>query len=743
MLFGKLRQSNGTDLINKMGFVGLLRSLNQSGRLAMAIALAGFCTPAVAQEAAPDVEAPANSGEWLGAGVDQPVAPAESSPLGNAPRVYYPADFARTAPRTALDLVQQIPGFSIDSGGGGGGGGGGSSRGFGEASGNLLINGDRISSKSTSVEDELSRIAVGNVLRIEIVDGASLQIPGLSGQVANIIADTSTMAGQFTWRPQMSTGPAPIGWSEGDISLRGTLGGVDYSVGLDVGAFIRGSEGPAIFTDANGVDARFNTQSGNFRRPTLSGRFSFDIAPEVAVNLNLSADLVIFRSRELETRIAGNPLPAFAERFRAQNNERSYEIGGDIEFPVGPGALKLIALDSFEHGNFRTQSLLDLDTQPTTGSRFARLSDEGERIARAEYAWPMLGGDWQISAEAAFNRLDNVASLFSFDPVADSFAEIPFPAGIGGVREERYESILSYGTQLASGLSLQVAVGAENSTISQTGVAANSRNFRRPKGTASLAWAVSPGFDVSLEVARRVGQLNFGDFLASVNLSDENQNSGNNDLRPQQSWESELEITKSLGAWGSATLALFDHRVEDFVTIVPLAGGFEARGNIDSARRYGLRFNGRVELAAAGWRGAQLDVAITAEDSTLIDPVTGEKRRFDRNSPFEIRFDFRHDVPATDWAWGLEFRDTQPALGYRLAEVSLDYNVPTFGAVFIEHKDLLGLTVRLRVANLFNGQAILQRTIHSGPRNTAPVLFTEDRRLAIGTVFNLSVSGSF
>lgn len=731
----------------------LQRYGGQSGRLAMAMALAGLCSPALAQDAAGDADAQAfansdaNAVATLAGQEDQPIATTENEPLSTAPRVYYPADFARTAPRTALDLVQQIPGFAINdgggNGGGGGGGGGGNSRGFGEASGNLLINGDRISSKSTSVQDELSRISVDNVLRIEVVDGASLQIPGLSGQVANIIAETSTMAGQFTWRPQMSTGPAPIGWSEGDVSVRGSLGGVDYSVGLDVGGFIRGSEGTAIFTDANGVDARFHTQTGHFRRPSLSGRFAFDIAPEVAVNLNLSVGLVIFRSRELETRLSTNPLPAFEERFRSQNNERNYEIGGDIEFPLGPGALKLIALDSFEHGNFRTQSLLDLGALPTGGSRFERLSDEGERIGRVEYAWAMLGGDWQISAEAAFNRLDNVASLFAFNDVADSFVEIPFPAGIGGVREERYESILSYGRQLATGLSLQMAVGAERSTISQTGVAANSRSFRRPKGTASLAWAVSPGFDISLEVARRVGQLNFGDFLASVNLSEENQNSGNNDLRPQQSWESELEITKSLGAWGSATLALFDHRVEDFVTIVPVLGGFEARGNIDSARRYGLRFNGRVELGAAGWRGAQLNVAITAEDSRLIDPVTAESRRFDRNAPFEMRFDFRHDVPSTDWAWGAEFRDTQQALGYRVAEVSLDYNVPTFGAIFIEHKDVFGLTVRGRVANLFNGRNVLQRTVYAGPRDTAAVLFTEDRQLKIGTVFNLTVSGSF
>lgn len=721
--------------------MGLRHCLVQSGRFAMVLAMVGTALPALARAQ----EVPANPGDLLAGDAGTVADGAAEFPLSSAPRVYLPADFERFAPRNALDMVQRIPGFSVNTGGGGGGGGpGGNARGFGEASGNLLINGDRISSKSNSVEDELARIPASNVLRIEIVDGATLQIPGLSGQVANVIAETSTMAGQFTWRPQMSTGPAPVGWTEGDISLRGSAGGVDYSIGLDSDGFIRGSEGPAIFTLADGtVDERFNTQSAHFRTPSLSGRFTFEPAPEVTVNLNLTGTLVVFRSREAENRITGNPLPDFLERFRSWNNERRYELGGDIEFPVGPGDLKLIALESFRRGNFRTQSLLDIENLETTGSRFERRSNTGERIGRAEYAWPMLGGDWQVSAEAAFNRLDNIARLFAYDPADATFFELPFPAGVGGVREERYESIISYGTQLATGLSLQVTAGAERSTISQTGINALSRSFRRPKGSLSLAWAAADGLDISLEVARRVGQLNFGDFLASVNLSDENQNSGNNQLRPEQSWETELEITRNFGAWGSATLALFDHRVEDFVTIVPTQGGLESRGNIDSARRYGLRFNGTLELEAAGWRGAQLDVRIEAEDSTLIDPVTGIKRRYDRNSPFEIRLDFRHDVPDTDWAWGLEFRDTQQALGYRVSEVAFDYNVPTFGAVWLENKDVFGLTVRGRIGNVFSGRSVLQRTIYAGPRNVAPVLFSEDRRLAIGQVFNLTVSGSF
>jgi len=48
-------------------------------------------------------------------------------------------------PVTALDMVRQIPAFSINSGG--------NARGFGGNAGNVLINGERPSTKSTSLEE--------------------------------------------------------------------------------------------------------------------------------------------------------------------------------------------------------------------------------------------------------------------------------------------------------------------------------------------------------------------------------------------------------------------------------------------------------------------------------------------------------------------------------------------------------------------------------------------------------------
>ena len=62
-----------------------------------------------------------------------------------------------------------------------------SQRGLGQASENVLINGERIANKSGGAVDQLQRTPAANVERIEIVDAASLGIAGLSGQVANVI----------------------------------------------------------------------------------------------------------------------------------------------------------------------------------------------------------------------------------------------------------------------------------------------------------------------------------------------------------------------------------------------------------------------------------------------------------------------------------------------------------------------------------------------------------------------------
>lgn len=107
-----------------------------------------------------------------------------------------------------------------------------------------------------------------------------------------------------------------------------------------------------------------------------------------------------------------------------------------------------------------------------------------------------------------------------------------------------------------------------------------------------------------------------------------------------------------------------------------------------------------------------------------------------------VELSFRHDVRGTDWAWGTSAMHGQQAMNFRLGETSLSAEGPVLGSIFAEHKNLLGLTVRGTLGNIFQGANTLERVVFAG-RRTGPISFTEQRRREIGPIFSFSVSGSF
>jgi len=652
-------------------------------------------------------------------------------------QIFEPDYFTQFAPRNALDMVRRIPGFTIDDGNRG-------QRGLGQANQNVIVNGERFSSKSDSIRDQLQRIPAADVVRIEILDGNALDIPGLSGQVANIITNSTGTSGQFRWRSGFRAHNTEAQLYGGEISLTGSSGALDYTVSLSNENNRFGADGPTVITDANGelIEEQFNKFSGKFDNPKLATNFSYDFGGETVANLNLSYGEDYFSVTSPETGISPGGLVRSRDVDRGEDGPE-YEIGADIEFPLGPGTLKLIGLERFERDNFAS-TVVDAfnDGSPTTGFRFEQVNETGERIGRFEYGWNMWAADWQISGEAAFNRLNRASRLFELD-AAENFVELAFPAGTGGVTEDRYEGILSFSKQLTPKLSLQLTGGAEYSKIEQTGVAANSRSFQRPKGSLSLNWKPEDDLDFALEVRRRVGQLSFGDFLASVSLDNENQNGGNNELQPDQSWNVELEVNKGLGEWGSAKLELRQAWFEDFVDFFPIAGGGEARGNIGNATRFHAEISATVKGEPIGFNGARLEFTAVKRWMNVTDPFTGEDRPFSFDQKALLEMDFRHDIPGSDWAWGSGLFTTDRAPYSRRLEVGRDFEGPTFMNLFAEHKDVFGLTVNASYGNVLNAQNKFERTVFTGDRPNSPIAFQEVRNRRIGPIFRFSVSGNF
>ncbi|NNC73078.1 MAG: outer membrane beta-barrel protein [Sphingomonadaceae bacterium] len=662
--------------------------------------------------------------------IDAPVV------AGTDRNTYTAADFERFSPTTALDMVRRIPGFTIQQGD--------DRRGLGQGGDNVLINGQRVSGKSNDAVTALGRIPAANIIRIEVRDAATLDIPGLSGQVVNIVAESTGISGSFEWNPQFRARITNPRLYTGEISVTGTQGPIEYTLGLsnNSDSFRGGNRGFEFVTDPQGnlLDTRFEEGRFSGDRPKLSGTFAIDGPGSSIGNLNLSYERFYFRGREDSDRTGVGQVDRF-RTFRDSEDEWNFEIGGDFEFALGPGRLKLIGLRSFERSPFVTTVITTpADGTPPTGNRFNRLFDEGEWIGRAEYSWAM-GGDWQVSVEGALNTLDAQSQLFALDPMGD-FQPIVLPNSNSRVEEQRAEANITYGRPLAGNLTFQASIGGEYSELSQTGANGLTRTFYRPKGFVSFAWAPNETLDINARIEREVGQLDFGDFVASVELSTNNQNAGNPNLVPPQSWNFEVEATQQLGEFGSITAKVYYESISDIVDQVPLGPIAEAPGNLASARRYGFEWNSTFNFDPLGWRGARLDMQIEARGSRVRDPLTGENRRISNDFSHYFEIELRHDIPNTDWAWGVSYEHYAEANSFRLNQIGSFEQYPGFAGAYIEHKDVFGLRVRGGVYNLLGNNEDFTRIV-SVDRRDGPIAFTEDRSRNFGPIFSFTVAGSF
>jgi hypothetical protein len=698
-----------------------MTAFSAAARVLVISLLAGAAAPALAQEA-PTGDAP------------PPVAPDPATVEGA--RTFTPADFTRFAPKNALDMLRQVPGFAIREAS--------QERGLGQATGNVLINGQRISGKSNDVLTELSRVSAQNVVRIDIVDGATLSIPGLSGQVANVVVkSTNKISGQYTWQPEFRAYNTDPVFARGQVSLSGKRGPVDFTLGLQLQGGHFGADGRTYIYDRdfNFTERRYDQFAGKFLAPRASGRFTLDGPGSSIANLNLSYQRSFFDLLETGIREA----PGLVDRERvvtAKERGYEYEIGGDFEFAFGPGRLKLIGLNRSEHSpSEQTVRTSFADERSDVGNRFARVGDQKERIARAEYRWKTGKADWQVSTEAAFNSLDNVSSLFQLRPNGD-FEEIPLPGGSAEVQEDRYEVMASYGRPLASNLSVQLSAGGEYSNLRQIGGGGLTRTFWRPKGLFSAAWKPTKTLDVNFKLQRKVGQLNFFDFLATVNLNEDRENAGNPDLVPQQSWEVDVEAVRNFGAYGTSTVRLYGRLIDDIVDIIPIGDFGESPGNIDRATIYGVEWKTTFNFDPMGWKGAKLDARFQAQQTELEDPLTGEKRRISNSMIHLAELSLRHDIPGSDWAYGGSMNYQFNALNVRLTEIGRQWEGPVFANVFAEHKDLLGLNVRASIGNVLGATSMFDRIAYVG-RRTGPVAFREKRDRRIGPIFSFTVRGKF
>ena len=114
-------------------------------------------------------------------------------------------------------------------------------------------------------------------------------------------------------------------------------------------------------------------------------------------------------------------------------------------------------------------------------------------------------------------------------------------------------------------------------------------------------------------------------------------------------------------------------------------------------------------LDPLGWKGAKIDINGGFEMSSVKDPLTGQKRPISGNYDRWGSVQLRHDVPGTPFAWGASVQYNHYEKNYYLTEVQRTLDIPLAFGAFVEDKNVMGLTVKASVFNIFNGRHTFNR----------------------------------
>lgn len=649
---------------------------------------------------------------------------------------FVPQDFARFSPQTARDMVAEIPGFSVESGD--------SQRGLGQAGSNILINGERITSKSIDANDALSRIPAARVVRLELRDAATLGIPGLSGLVVNVVTESGDLSGVYSYSIRVRERLEPR-LNTGEFSLSGQWGEVDWTAGLDASGNRFGNAGPEFVTGPDDTlrEERREDLQGNEEHVEGSLALAWSGEEGRAANLNLSYGAFNLARRLQGIRTPSEGDPSF-RLFRRGEDEWNSEIGGDYTFPLAGGSLKLIGLYRHEDSRFNSRIVARDASSGTLVDGRLSLEDyvENEAIARAEFDLSRSEGrSWQLAGELAFNRLDAGADFILINPdLSETLADRAIPTL---VEETRSELSLTHTRQLSPRLALQASLSGEYSEISsQVGADGQAREFFRPKGYVSLGYETSNGASLEVRAERRAGQLDFFDFVASQDLINGNDTAGNREIVPAQAWRLEASYARDFGNWAAVELGLFHEEIEDRIDNVPLGNGEEGPGNLDSASQSGLEISTTLRFDRFGAEGLQLTANGEARTSELEDPLTGRARAISGDRVSNWFAELRWDVPQTPYTVLLAGEGFRNQRQFRLRETSVYRQTDPFLWVEARHKDVFGQTVFVRVGNLLDHRDAETRVVYT-PDRTGEISEIRAFERDFGYILTIGISGTF
>ena len=643
--------------------------------------------------------------------------PGESPPpvaTANSRSTTYDAKyFAQYAPRTALDIVQRIPGFTLDLGNT-------DLRGFSGAAGNVVLDGQRPSSKSESLQDVLAKIPASRVARVDVGPGDLYGADYSSkGQVANLILTKGGggIAGNVSGGAYRNWTGGIVPFASGSVQL--SRGPSTFSLSADTQRYIVVEHGYDRIEDLPSGDLLEYRRKTNFidqRDPYVSGSWALEQGDNRSLHLNARFQPSRFKLRQVNY---VTPTDDFERNDTLHQNYKTdiFEVGGDITRPLGGGAIKLVGLwNNRDRTTFDDYLFRGITGTPVFGGFEQNTKSKlGESIGKLSWSKPKLFGmSFETGAEIAYNKLDYALDLFEFEEGGEKI-RINLPLEDATVSEIRGEFYVNAGREISKGLRVDAGLNYELSRIKVRGDATADRALKFWKPSVTVDWQPGKGWHTQFILRRTVAQLNFYDFVSVAELSNDRINGGNANLVPQRTWEARFTAEHPLLGTGKARLEVgYDlvDKLQDRVLVCSLDSQgkeicFDSPGNIGTGKRYFADLTLDAPLDRL-WKGLRVKVHGQLQRTRVKDPTSGRVRNFSDYYPdWSWDIDLRRD--AGKFAYGINISDRDRFFNFRTDQIDGYPNIGPYSYAFIEYRPSSRSSLNLSVENLLDTAGAVDR----------------------------------
>ena len=544
-----------------------------------------------------------------------PYVSAQAPETASDATVTYPAEyFAQFNPYSVNDMLQRIPGISLARSGSRSQSRGGG-RGLGAGGEQVLINGRRIAGKSNEGDSQLSRIPASEVRYIEIIRGTSGELDVRGGtQVINVVLNDALSSVSFAYEVNMDRALDGTLIPGGKIAATGQYGALNYFLSAEREPRYDFRDGfESAFDRSGDLAETVNRDETTDGWPiSLTANFGYEFSPTDTANLNFSwtGNDVEYDTDRVITRYQSDAVASrIFERDTQPSESTGFEVGGDYMHVFDNGSRwKTIAIvnekeNEFERSRFKVDPFSSIETKDLYLFNYEKYQ---ERIIRSSYVFDLsLGQSIEAGVERAQTIVDTSLRLGLLAGVAggQEFGGLtPVTSSVGTVEEMRLEYFTIHNWSMNDRMTLETTLLLEDSSISQSGTLANSRDFSFFRPKVDYRFDITPSIQFRGIVQKIVNQLSFRDFTAGVDQMDDEQNSfeGNSDIQQMSWWNYEANLEYRLpNDAGVINTQLYYQTVFDVIDNVDVSRNGEilsARGNTGDGRRYGLNLNNSLRL---------------------------------------------------------------------------------------------------------------------------------------------------